>query len=131
MTGTCGSYACLSLVAEKTKREVSIGRGGYDKHSPGLAAGPATRKVAGFSRGRGRCGEQPRRSISLLPKNAFHSRSMPGRRRRACQKQPATQWVKPGIKVRIKHLRGEENLATHRCRTSGTRTKLKFHTPGQ
>ncbi|MER8874513.1 ATP-dependent DNA ligase [Mesorhizobium sp. M0814] len=25
-------------------------------------------------------------------------------------KRPATQWVKPGIKVRIKHLRGEEDL---------------------
>lgn len=43
---------------------MSIGRGGYDKHSPGLAAGPATRKVAGFSRGGGRCGEQRRRATS-------------------------------------------------------------------
>ncbi|CAH2402374.1 hypothetical protein MES5069_310110 [Mesorhizobium escarrei] len=25
-------------------------------------------------------------------------------------KRPATQWVKPGIKARVKHLRGEEDL---------------------
>ncbi|SJM34628.1 conserved hypothetical protein [Mesorhizobium delmotii] len=26
------------------------------------------------------------------------------------KKRPATQWVKPGIKARVKHLRGEEDL---------------------
>ncbi|WP_245316456.1 hypothetical protein [Mesorhizobium wenxiniae] len=25
-------------------------------------------------------------------------------------KRPATQWVKPGIKARVKHLRGEDEL---------------------
>jgi hypothetical protein len=25
-------------------------------------------------------------------------------------KRPATQWVKPGIKARVKHLKGEEDL---------------------
>jgi bifunctional non-homologous end joining protein LigD len=26
------------------------------------------------------------------------------------KKRPATQWVKPGIKARVKHLKGEEDL---------------------
>ncbi|AZO67379.1 MAG: ATP-dependent DNA ligase [Mesorhizobium sp.] len=29
---------------------------------------------------------------------------------RGMKKRPATQWVKPGIKARVKHLRGEEDL---------------------
>lgn len=35
------------------------------------------------------------------------------------KKWPGTQWVKPGIKACVKHLRGEEDLGTRRWRISG------------
>jgi bifunctional non-homologous end joining protein LigD len=36
-------------------------------------------------------------------------------------KRPATQWVKPGIKARVKHLRGEEDLRHASLQDSGKR----------
>lgn len=35
---------------------------------------------------------------------------MPGRAPKDMNKRPVTQWVKPGIKACVKHLRGEEDL---------------------
>ncbi len=47
------------------------------------------------------------RAMNENARQGFHNGAPPPK---GMPKQPATQWVKPGTKVRIKHLRGVKDL---------------------